>query len=128
MSPAKWQRGPRERADLTLRCSGKRILAVLAGEPARIHGVRELHSSGDYLLKGEAFVLDALVTSQEAEVGPIEMNEMTVECPNHKGGHFISGVKLRQELAEARRRGGDRGISVQRVVTPLLDGTRYDEY
>lgn len=92
-----------------------------------MHGVRNFHTSGDYLLRDNSFVMVALMNSKSSEVGPITLPRMTVECPNHKGGHYIDATKLRSELEEARQRGGDRGSDIARVVVPLDDGTPYDK-
>lgn len=95
---------------LMVRCKGRRMLLVLAGEKYDI--VETLSpkpaNAGAYVLKGDHFHLRG--TSGRYEVaGPFQ-------CPNHAEGHFTDAVLLRQAIDIRRdHRGKVNSVEVSRV-------------
>jgi len=108
--------GPRDDdqpARLVVRCKGRRIMMIVGWEePAPVR----LTQTGDWSL----FVLDGARFRPDHTINPAGTSgpTRTVNCPNHFGGHVLSGARLREALDRLSRPRHAANVDVAEVEVP----------
>ena len=118
-----WEARNARAVDLTVRCDGKRVMQILRGDPAPVLEARS-ERGAELVLAPTGLALKVLATADDglpATLTWLEAHE--INCPNHKGGHFVDASKLWAELAEARRMSLSANVEVRRVSRPYFDGS-----
>ena len=105
---------PRHPVALIVRCRSRRILAVEAGDPARMTFTYR-GQWATYVLVGSRFRPDHAAGNPSGTAGPTRV----LDCPNHPEGHTVSGARLRESVDRLAR----YGVSPRNVdVVEVIDG------
>ena len=103
---------PRHPVALIVRCRSRRILAVEAGDPARLTFTYR-GQWAMYVLVGSRFRPDRAAGNGSGQVGPTRV----LDCPNHPKGHIVSGARLREAVDRLARNGvSPKSVEVAEVV------------
>jgi hypothetical protein len=91
---------PRHPEALIVRCRGRRVLAIEAGDPARLSFTYR-GQWATYVLDGSRFRPDRAAGNPSGVAGPTRV----LDCPYHAEGHTISGARLREAVDRLARYG-----------------------